>query len=502
MRVNSPTHAHTATHGGVEGHAHARSAAQASGSFNGHPVSMARPDGASGSRSLGTAAKVVERLAQRLMRGTRPAQREPQRTEVAPLHIPQDYGWPLGLMAGKNPEAMHPDDETLTERLRAWFDGADRAHEDADAKNMHDSPLAGSRRSEHEASPGTHSHESHGLMDRNNLEAMHPDDAYEAAFATHESRVSAQVEQSALHRFGHTHVDDDTLREQLHAWLNGEDGAHDDADVKFMHDSPEGSGRFSESDVSHSASPGTYSHESMSPRFDESPATVAGTHSRTHSEAASVHSNASHESEIQEVHDEGAAQTAPTHDASTSGTRRVRFALEVNVRTFEEATHVDGQASPAGARESHVDEKAPLHGRDRTSVKPKGHKPDSPEYIALARQRSINQAAWQTVVSMKSPRISADQRKMTAEMFKKNQIRFDFKRSYGVKSEDEPQVMAVATALQQAAAPAPSRSFMGKVKNLMRSVVPARTGAPDAGTIRIPGPDLRPDLDVLNGVRA
>jgi hypothetical protein len=85
MRVDSPPHAHAATHGELEGHTHTRSATQASGAFNGHPVSMARPDGASGSPSWGTAGKVVKRLAQRLMPGTRSAQREPQRAEVAPL---------------------------------------------------------------------------------------------------------------------------------------------------------------------------------------------------------------------------------------------------------------------------------------------------------------------------------------------------------------------------------------------------------------------------------
>ena len=444
MRVNSPTHAHTATHGGVEGHAHAHSAAQASGSFNGHPVSMARPDGASGSRSLGKAAKVVKRLAQRLMPGARPAQREPQRAEAAPLHIPRDYGWPLGL------------------------------------------------------------------MDRKNLAAMHPDDAYEEAFATHEARVSAQVEESALHRFGHTHVDDETLKEQLQAWFNGADGAHDDADVKNIDDSPVASSRHSARDASPSASSGTHSRESMSPRFDDSPATTVGTHSRTHSDAASVHSNASHESEIQEVHDDGAARTMPAHEASTSGTRKVRFAPEVSVRTFaEEKSSPDGNASPvkAGASPSHaqasyVDDKAPLHSRDRESVKPKGHKPDDPGYRELARQRSINQAAWETVTNMKSPRISADVRKTTTGMFKQNQIRFDIKNQYRVAAEDEPHVLALATALDKATGPAPSRSFAGKVKNLVRSLVPQRSSAPEAGLIRVLGPDLRHDPSELNGEHA
>jgi hypothetical protein len=42
MRVDSPPHAHAATHGELEGHTHTRSATQASGAFNGPPVSMAR----------------------------------------------------------------------------------------------------------------------------------------------------------------------------------------------------------------------------------------------------------------------------------------------------------------------------------------------------------------------------------------------------------------------------------------------------------------------------
>ena len=422
MRVNSPIHTNPATHGDVEPSPHTRSAAQASGAFNGHPVSIGRPDGASVSRSIGKAAKVVKRLAQRLTSGTRPAQREPQRTEVA-LPIPRDYGWPLGLMV------------------------------------------------------------------RQNLQAMHPDDAYEAAFATHEARVGPQVEESAAHRFGHTHVDDETLRAQLHAWANGEDGTHDDADVKYAHDSSPGSGRWSESDVSRSASPGTHSDGSMSPRFDESPTTAVGTDTRTHFGAGSAHSTASHESEIVEVHDDGAAQSTRAHDASTSGSRRVRFAPEVNVRTL-------------AADETHVDEKAPLHSRDHRAVKPKGHKPDSPEYRELSRQRSINQAAWETVVRMKSPRMPADERKMTAGMFKQNQIRFDVKRQNRIAAEDEPQVLAVATALHRATGPAPSRSFTGKVKNLGRSLVPQRSSAPEAGLIRIPGPDLRRDASELNGEHA
>ncbi|WP_154567545.1 hypothetical protein [Paraburkholderia madseniana] len=76
------------------------SAARTAGHFNGHEVAIVMWGGEHVARAAGRAAKSVSRLAGRLARRTSEA-----KPEVS-VHVPRDYGWPLGLIERKQLQQM------------------------------------------------------------------------------------------------------------------------------------------------------------------------------------------------------------------------------------------------------------------------------------------------------------------------------------------------------------------------------------------------------------
>ncbi|PMS29250.1 hypothetical protein C0Z16_18930 [Paraburkholderia rhynchosiae] len=282
-----------------------------------------------------------------------------------------------------------------------------------------------------------------GLMKRQHLESLPLDQAYEEAFRTHRARVDTAVHASATQRFGHAHIDDKELRAQLHAWRDGDGGVVENDDVPWRPESESEWESERESDIESEAG----SH-SVSPK---------------------------RESEIQSVHSSAAQSAAIPGEAGTSGMRRVRFAPQAEARV------IDDERSTLKPEI----ERFPIHSPQRESVKPKRHAPESPESHALYRQRSVNGAAWDTVMRMKSPRFGPEDKRMTQEMLKQNKLIFSVKREYKVTSEEEPVAVKLVHALDRETQ---GPSFGGKVKGLMRRLrgkdrLPAR--------IAIPGEDIR-----------
>ncbi|PMS12594.1 hypothetical protein C0Z17_09510 [Trinickia caryophylli] len=332
------------------------------------PITVVQVNATGLVNSIGRAGKIVRRLAQRLARSARSTRKtQTQLHSEAPLalHIPRNYGWPLGLFARKS------------------------------------------------------------------LARVAPDQAYEEAFATHHAFVSKSVAESAVHRFGHTHIDDDSLRAQLHAWANGTDGSPDDGKDPF-HDGPV---------------------------LDDSSSTT------------------SHESEIQPVASPAndGRSTTTTHEAGPGTTRRVHFAPEVETREFSPETH----EVPTQGRT------VPLHGAERGLSKPKGHVPEDPSLRELYRERSVNRAAWDTLSRLKSPRYGATDKKMTAQMLEQGKLLFAIKKEYKLSEQDEQAAIQKLRELEREVKPP---SFALRVRGLVRQL---RGKGPLPGRISIPGEDTR-----------
>ena len=348
------------------------------GQSNRRPVTLLNVDGAALAHSIGSAGKAVRRFARRLTMHARPASQQARQ-------------------AAKPPVALN------VPRDYGW-------------------PL--------------------GLLERQRLEKLPPDAAYEQAFRTHTARVGAAVAKSAEQRFGHTHIDDETLRAQLHAWANGEDGPVENDDVPWQ---PESESETESETGSESAS--EIGHDDMSPE---------------------------REPEIQSVHSSPGQPAASPDKAGPSRTRRVQFVPQAEAREIDDESHA--LKSPVAR---------PVHAPQRASAKLKGHTPESPESHRLYRQRSINGAAWDTVQLLKSPRAGATEKEMAEKMLKQNKLLFTIKNDHKLASEDEPAALKVFHALDRETRPP---SFAGKIKGLVRQL---QGKDPAPGKIAVLGEDTR-----------
>lgn len=351
------------------------------GQINGRLVKLLRLEKTALLLPIDSAAKAVRRLAKRMSRTIGNAETMRTAGPIA-LHIPRNYGWPLGLFK------------------------------------------------------------------RQQLENLPIHTAYDEFLKTGVAHSAGIIAKSAKQRFGFTDIDDERLRAELHAWANGENEP--------------GEGEYSWMD---------------------------------------------HESGTQSGHSSFEQDSAASDDESPGTTRRVRFAPEAKLYEFdgetdalqsEEREQVGDDATDMPRPEARVHgveaeadplepkfELVPTHSPQHESAKPKRRIPKNPEERQLVRQRSINEAAWDTVMLLKSPRFGPNDRKTTQDMLQKNELRFDIKSQHRIAPEEEPQALEVVRALDRETTP---RSFAEKVRGLVQQLM-GKSPLPDP--LPIPGEDTR-----------